>query len=48
MEYEIKNVNGHYEVYVNGKLYCTADNMEEVMKELVVLETQVKGDSYVL
>ena len=34
MSYEIKYVHGHYEIYINGKFYCTADNMAEVEEEL--------------
>lgn len=32
--YEIKNVNGHYEVYLNGLFYCSADTMFEAVDEL--------------
>lgn len=32
--YEIKNVNGHYEVYLNGLFYCSADTMPEAIEEL--------------
>lgn len=34
MNYEVKQVHGHYEIYINGKFYCTADNMTEVEEEL--------------
>ena len=34
MSYDIVNVNGHYEVYINGKFYCSADNTVEAAKEI--------------
>lgn len=34
MSYKIVNVRGHYEIYINGKFYCSADNMKEATKEL--------------
>lgn len=34
MKYRIVNVNGHYEVYINGGFYCSADNMVEAAKEI--------------
>ena len=30
---EIKNVNGHYEVYKNGKLWCSADTRHEAEQD---------------
>ena len=33
MNYQIKHNNGHYEVYINGKFYCSADTMREAIKE---------------
>lgn len=33
-EYQIKNVNGHYEVYLNGLFYCSADDISEAVSEL--------------
>ena len=35
---EIKNVNGHYEIFVNGKFYCSCDNMDEVGEEIAQLK----------
>ena len=32
--YEIKSSYGHYEVYIDGKFYCSADNMHEAAKEV--------------
>ena len=34
MEYEIINVRGHYEAYLNGKFICSGDSIKEVIKEL--------------
>lgn len=34
MEYEIKRERGHFEVYINGKLFCTADTHKEAMDEI--------------
>ena len=34
MNYEVKRVYQHYEIYINGKFYCTADNMAEVREEI--------------
>lgn len=33
-EYEIKHVKDHYEVYINGEFYCSADNMVEAANEI--------------
>ena len=32
--YKIINKNGHYEAYVNGKFYCSADTVIEAAREL--------------
>lgn len=32
--YKVKPHKGHYILYIDGKFYCTADNMEEVEEEL--------------
>lgn len=34
MEYTIEPVHGHYEIYINGKFYCTADSTTEAKKEI--------------
>lgn len=34
MEYDIINVRGHYEAYLNGKFICSGDTIKEVIKEL--------------
>jgi|GEM_PF-2970279 len=33
---ELKNVNGHVEVYINNKFIFSADNRDEAVKELQV------------
>lgn len=32
--YEIKQSHGHYEVYINGEFYCSADTATEAAKEV--------------
>ena len=34
MTYKIVPTMGHFDVYINGKFYCSADNMKEVEEEL--------------
>lgn len=34
MTYRIVPVRGHFEVYINGAFYCSADNMREVETEI--------------
>lgn len=34
MSYRIINNNGHYDVCVNGEFHCSADTMEEAVREL--------------
>lgn len=34
MSCRITNKNGHYEVYVDGKFYCSADTLAEAIKEI--------------
>ena len=34
MSYRIVNNNGHYDVYIEGEFYCSADTMEEAVREL--------------
>ena len=34
MTCRIKSVRGHFEVYIDGKFYCSADTMCEVINEL--------------
>ena len=37
--YDIKNVNGHYEVHKDGKFVCSADTRAEAEKEIQELES---------
>lgn len=32
--YNIKPVNGHFEVYIDGKFECSADTLPEAVEEL--------------
>ena len=34
MTYSIIPVRGHLEVYINGRFYCSADNMKEAETEI--------------
>ena len=34
MTYEIKRNREHFDVYIDGKFYCTADNEREAAKEI--------------
>ena len=34
METKIVPVKGHYDVYIDGELYCSADNLSEAKEEI--------------
>lgn len=34
MEYEIIAVRSYFEVHINGRFYCTADNENEAMQDI--------------
>lgn len=34
INYKIIPNNGHYEAWINGKFYCSADTMREAIKEV--------------
>lgn len=34
MSYRIIPARGYYEVYINGRFYCSADNIKEAEKEI--------------
>lgn len=36
----IKQIHGHYEVYINGRFYCCADTYTEAAHELELYEAQ--------
>ena len=40
MDIAIHKVHEHYEIYIQGKFYCSADNMDEVAKEMENLSNQ--------
>ena len=42
MDYEIKSVYGHYEVYINGKFYCSADSIAEAEMEIKAIVNNTK------
>lgn len=33
-KYNIIPIHGHYEIYINGKFYCTADDLNEAAREI--------------
>lgn len=39
MNWKIVHKKDHYNVYINGKFYCSADTFEEAVKELEEYET---------
>lgn len=39
--YDFKTVKGHVEVYFDGEFICTADNMDEALKDA---EAHEKGE----
>ena len=34
LDYEVRSNRGYYEVYINGDLYCCADNFCEAIREV--------------
>ena len=34
----IKPVMEHYEIYINGKFYCSVDNLKELQEELATIQ----------
>lgn len=32
-EYEVKNVRGHWEVYIDGKFICSEDKWKDAVRE---------------
>jgi hypothetical protein len=33
-KYSIIHIHDHYEIYINGRFYCSADTMEEAVREI--------------
>jgi hypothetical protein len=42
-EYDIVSSKGHYDVYIDGELYCTADTWPEAIMEINELKKEEKG-----
>jgi hypothetical protein len=42
MEPDIRNVNGHYEAYMNGKFICSGDTRSEIEREVEECLTERK------
>ena len=42
-QYEIMAVRGHYEVYCNGKFFCSADTYGEAKREI---DMEVKDERH--
>ena len=38
MNIEIKPMHGHFEVYINGNFYCSADTMAEAIEEVETIQ----------
>lgn len=45
MTYKIKREREHFEVYINGKFYCSADNEREAVSEVESYVSE-RGDCY--
>lgn len=47
MNWKIVHNKDHYNVYINGKFYCSADTFEEAVKELEeeVVRRIIKAES---
>lgn len=41
---EIKQIHSHWEVYINGEFYCSADNYTEAVDELMSLGGKCETD----
>lgn len=38
MQIKIKQAKWHYEIYVDDRFYCSADNLKEVQEELATIQ----------
>ena len=38
MQIKVTQVKDHYVIYINGKFYCSADNLKEVKEELSTIQ----------
>ena len=43
MSCKIIPVRGHYEIYINGRFYCSADNKAEAEREIEEYRKQIGG-----
>lgn len=34
VEYKIEHKDQHYELYINGRFYCSTDTIEEAVEEM--------------
>ena len=41
MSYKIVPVNGHFEVYIDGEFFCTADSWKEAEMEIKEYQSEV-------
>ena len=41
MEYDIVHKKDHYDVYINGKFYCSADTITEAAREIEEYEREM-------
>ena len=46
MNWKIVHNKDHYNVYINGKFYCSADTFEEAVKELEEYEVAIFRSKY--
>lgn len=38
MQIQVKQKKEHYEIYINGKFYCSVDNLKELQEELATIQ----------
>lgn len=43
MSCKIIPTRGHFEIYINGEFYCSADNMMEAVNEIENYRKQIGG-----
>lgn len=46
MQYEIIAVRGHFEVFLNGKFFCSADTYTEAQNEIESERSNVNGRNH--
>lgn len=40
MDYKVKPVKEHFELWINGEFYCTCDNLSEIDEALAIYEIE--------